>query len=311
MKRRNQGFVLITVLGVLALLTLLTLGFGRRALLERRAAAVSLDYAQASMQARGAVQRAMMHLQNQASMEAFRDFRQRGTAKLSWREHLSVSEEGLLGADEAEEDGNVVDYTIEDVESRISLNAAPEELLEELDGLGFGAVNRILERRGKDSDRKDARPYLAVEELRELEDIDDDAWFGTRENAGLARMLTTWGDGRINVNTASRDVLRTIPDLDADVMEAVLAYRAGSDGTLGTPDDTGFASWSAMAKALNVSMDKLMPLQRFCKLESRFFTITGFAVRRQGKIRAYCTAVVEIEGRQMKTLQWWEGAVGT
>ncbi len=94
-------------------------------------------------------------------------------------------------------------------------------------------------------------------------------------------------------------------------MEAVLAYRAGSDGTLGTPDDTGFASWSAMAKALNVSMDKLMPLQRFCKLESRFFTITGFAVRRQGKIRAYCTAVVEIEGRQMKTLQWWEGAVGT
>ena len=31
---------------------------------------------------------------------------------------------------------------------------------------------------------------------------------------GLAQWLTVWGDGRVNINTASREVLLTLPGVD-------------------------------------------------------------------------------------------------
>jgi general secretion pathway protein K len=58
---------------------------------------------------------------------------------------------------------------------------------------------------------------------------------------GVARLLTTWGDGRINVNTASRDVLMTLPGLDEVTVEGILEQRLGEDGEAGTRDD-GFES---------------------------------------------------------------------
>jgi general secretion pathway protein K len=54
---------------------------------------------------------------------------------------------------------------------------------------------------------------------------------------GIAQSLTTWGDGRINVNTASRDVLMTLPGMDDLLVSAILEQRKGPDGETGTRDD--------------------------------------------------------------------------
>ncbi len=48
-------------------------------------------------------------------------------------------------------------------------------------------------------------------ELRYLRGLDDEAWFGRDGEPGLRDMLTTYGDGRVNINTASGDVLRQLP----------------------------------------------------------------------------------------------------
>ncbi|HRZ10856.1 MAG TPA: type II secretion system protein GspK [Kiritimatiellia bacterium] len=58
---------------------------------------------------------------------------------------------------------------------------------------------------------------------------------------GIARWLTTWGDGKVNLNTASREVLLTVSGLNEQDVEALLEGRKGPDGVEGTKDD-GFDS---------------------------------------------------------------------
>jgi hypothetical protein len=58
---------------------------------------------------------------------------------------------------------------------------------------------------------------------------------------GIARWLTTWGDGKVNLNTASREVLLTVTGLNEQSVEALIEGRDGPDGEPGTKDD-GFDS---------------------------------------------------------------------
>lgn len=54
---------------------------------------------------------------------------------------------------------------------------------------------------------------------------------------GIAGWLTTWGDGKVNINTASREVLLTLPNIEESVIEDILEHRTGIDGTPNTKDD--------------------------------------------------------------------------
>lgn len=63
---------------------------------------------------------------------------------------------------------------------------------------------------------------------------------------GIAHLLTTFGDGKVNVNTASREVLLTLTAangkmMDDWVVDDILKYRLGDDGIPNTKDD-GFDS---------------------------------------------------------------------
>jgi general secretion pathway protein K len=58
---------------------------------------------------------------------------------------------------------------------------------------------------------------------------------------GIAADLTVYGDGRVNVNNASPEVLLTLPEIDEWMVEAILEGRAGLDGEFDTVDD-GFGS---------------------------------------------------------------------
>lgn len=55
--------------------------------------------------------------------------------------------------------------------------------------------------------------------------------------SGIASSFTTWGDGLINVNTASREVLETLTGGEEVVVEGILEKRRGFDGEPNTRDD--------------------------------------------------------------------------
>jgi len=58
---------------------------------------------------------------------------------------------------------------------------------------------------------------------------------------GIANLLTTFGNGKVNVNTASMAVLMTLPEIDEFAIGDILEGRLGIDGAPGTEDD-GFDS---------------------------------------------------------------------
>ncbi len=45
--------------------------------------------------------------------------------------------------------------------------------------------------------------------------------------SGIADMLTTYGDGKININAASSRVLRTLPEVEADLAQFIIGERDG------------------------------------------------------------------------------------
>ncbi len=313
MRRPVNGYVLVTVIWVLAILTVIVLGFGHRALLSDRAAAYSLDHVQAMMLARGAVQRGIVMLRN----KAWYDFAATGTRVPATHLGQAWAKPGDLFNGFYTREGNTLEenearYFIEDLEGRWNVNKVDNDVLRNIDAITPPVRRRIISRRATGVSRRN-RPstFHALEELRFVNGVRDEHWFGTDQYAGIRDMMTTVGDGRINVNTAPEAVLRSIPDLGRQAVEAIVRYRAGADGEVGTGDDRGFKSLTFLADELGISGDDLIGLERYCKTSSLFFKITGLGTRRAGKVRARCTAIVEIRGASAKIHAWQEERIGS
>ncbi len=304
----QSGFVLMCVLWTLALLTIITVGMGHRALLDARAAAYSMDHARAMLMARGAVHRARAALRNKNVRDAYA-LKEGGTGLgQPWAQPVDMFAEGgyfaMGGEDEYGEE--MCMYWIEDEERRISINTDRSiPLLEQCEALSRSDVRKIMRHRKEDDD---AQPFHAIEELRYVIDIDDEEWFGSDGETGLRDLITCHGDGRINLNTASREVLECVPELDKSAIDALMAHRAGEDGELGTTDDRSMDSWHEVQDQVG-SAGSLEPLQRYCKFDSQLFTITAVATLRQGKVRARCEAVVSRGGTV--AFEWREDPIGS
>lgn len=313
MKPRHDGFVLVAVIWMLAILTVLAIGFGRRALLEQRAAALTIDHVRTQHMARGAVEYGIAYMRNQALVQQLVEQYGGDSYIAEYQTQRNMLREGDffdVGNDDQMERDEVT-FTVDDAEGRISLNTAPREIFDEIDVLSFTTVSAILRRRGGPLGNDTPIPFLAVDEARLLEGISDSDWFGSKNRPGLHELFTVYGDGRINVNTAPREVLESLPDLDPAVAAVVISYRAGADGELETPDDRRFRSVEEIASVTGVRMNDLEPVARFCKFESEFFTITGFATLRQGKIRAVSKATVQVANGTATVLSWSEGDFGS
>ncbi len=310
----RSGFVLVSVLWILAILTVVSLGFARRAMLERQMAWYALDREQAQQMARGAAERALLELRNKQLLDEYNNQAGYTGPDQRWAFPVDLFRESRYFEETA--GGQFVEdvctYTIEDCERRISLNHAPGTYLEELDVLRFGTVEEILERRDSKEARYQPQRFHSVEELRAIQEFSADEWYGRMGEPGLRDLFTVWGDpsGRVNVNTASAEVLRSIPGIERRLVDTIVEYRAGNDGLLNTRDDRSFKTVDEIGRKLGVSAEKMTPLRSFCKTDSRFFIIKSRATRRRGTINAFCTVVVEMRGGAPIILVWKEQAIG-
>lgn len=120
---------------------------------------------------------------------------------------------------------------------------------------------------------------------------------------GIARWLTTRGDGRLNVNAAERDALLTLPGLAEADADAIIEAAKGADGEPGTEDD-GFTDAAAFATA--TGMANPLVLQRLTFDRERYFRVTSAGVADGGEHRV--TAVVRAAGDSVLVIEWVEGA---
>jgi len=319
-REEQGGFVLVVVLWVLAALTIVTLGVGKRVVLDARASAYALDQSVALMEARGAVNRGIIEVRN----KAYKDYLEEEDRNVThpgqiWARPMNLYELGDLERN-LQGDVDQVTYAIEDADRYIDINAGMTDVGSDLlDNLH--AVHRVLPRdvrrriyrRLREGDHEDEgrAVFHAREEIRLVRGVDDDDWFGERGRPGLRHLITTHGGMQININTASEAVLRCVPGLRDGDVDALIAYRAGPDGELGTADDQAFLNYGDIEEKTGLRGDAMQAIRRYCKVTSNYFIVTGTATRRQGRVRAQVTAVVRVDGFSATVVEWQEATLGT
>jgi general secretion pathway protein K len=88
-----------------------------------------------------------------------------------------------------------------------------------------------------------ARPYAAknapldcIEELLMVKGMTQELFYGTGESPGLSQCLTVFGDGRININTAPKAVLRAMAgEMTDDMVDELEKYRRNQRNDLNDP----------------------------------------------------------------------------
>ncbi len=80
-------------------------------------------------------------------------------------------------------------------------------------------------------------PLDAVEELLLIKGITRELFWGTAKSPGLKKFLTIWGDGKININTAPREVIAVFGDgVTEEMVEKLDLYRRDEKNDLSRPD---------------------------------------------------------------------------
>lgn len=111
--------------------------------------------------------------------------------------------------------------------------------------------------------------------------------------SGIAPLLTVYGDGRINVNTASREVLMSIPGIREDQVDRLLEGRLGIDGVAGTELD-GFQTPQEAVSFAGLPPDAAA---LFTTGERRYMRVTS--IGEAGGVRSGVWIVFEQSGNNL------------
>ena len=88
---------------------------------------------------------------------------------------------------------------------------------------------------------------------------------------GLTNLFTTLSDGKININTASAEVLQVLPGVDPMVAEAIVGGREGVDDGSGLMGP--YRSVSQVNRVPNIPLQLTGQLGQFCDVRSKTFKV--------------------------------------
>jgi type II secretory pathway component PulK len=242
-----------------------------------------------------------------------------GSATVSLTHHLQNSETDTL-------------YGLEDEESKININRAPEPVLERLfrvcgleEAAAQNLANSIVDWRDTDEFlsvplgsaessyyRSLPIPYEAknadfelIDELLLVKGMDGNIF------KIISQYITIYGTGAVNLNTASRTVLLAL-GLSADTADLLIEYRNGKDGLPATQDDGVFISLpgvtAGLTAAYRLSDAELTELSTLVNggsagVQSRYFKVSSLASMKRGGGKRLVTAVIDTTGN---ILSWTE-----
>ncbi|NQU41246.1 MAG: general secretion pathway protein GspK [Lentisphaerae bacterium] len=118
---------------------------------------------------------------------------------------------------------------------------------------------------------------------------------------GIEDLLTTYGDGKVNINAASARVLMTLPDVDDLVAGAIIEEREGALLEEGSDEDTSFKdAGDLMARVPDLNPD----VRSHVTVDSSIFRITSTG--RVGGVTRRVWCIAEHDRGQLQFLRWRE-----
>ena len=186
-------------------------------------------------------------------------------------------------------------YGILDEERKININTAPEEVLLNLPGFTEELVaslsdwidpdnNELSDGAEDDYYQDNDMPYHCKNDsLDYLEELLMVRGFTYSIIDQIRDLVTVYGTGAVNINTATRVVLLLL-GLDESLVEVIVEFRDGDDGIPGTEDDRIFTNNKEIPRTLSeyepIFPDELAQLQNLIStnlidIKSTVFTITS------------------------------------
>jgi general secretion pathway protein K len=156
----------------------------------------------------------------------------------------------------------------------------------------FGAENAYYQTLEKPYPCKN-EPFEFLEELLFVRGITKELFYGTEERPGISLYLSTYGDDKININTAGPLVLRALSEqIDQDMAEDMAAYRENKDNDLSEP------GWYKNVPGMSyVAID-----QALLTTSSKYFEITSKGLK--GAMSKQIKGAVERKEGVLKILSW-------
>jgi general secretion pathway protein K len=213
---------------------------------------------------------------------------------------------------------NVNRLTVAEWEELLDLGGVPQEKWDELidcflDWTDDNDTHRINGAEKDDPFYRDKGyapkngPLDTVDELLLIKGFDERILYGGPADEedqppyrGIARWLSTWGEGTININTASREVLLTLPGLSEGDADAIIENRAGTDREWNTRDD-GYDSVEQMIQLTGVGAALA---ERFSVRNNRYLRIVSVGESGGVRYTIWCTMIVQ--GANMVPVAWRE-----
>ena len=138
-------------------------------------------------------------------------------------------------------------------------------------------------------------PLSSLEELLLVKGMTAEVFYGTQEKKGLIHYLTIYSseDGKININTASPEVLQSLSDqIDEDMAQAIVDYLREEPYKEGNLKDH-------IKFLVEINEDECDNLQNnLCAVKS-----STFSVRVEGQVRGIKKEIYTVVKRQEKTVE--------
>lgn len=313
--REHRGSVLALVLIVMSSMVILSVGLAYRTRIEMRLAHANAQRTQAYYLALGGIERIKALLSHEeltpltiaricqftstaaeeGLFEQFMDFALNDGKCLTYSLRDELAHLNLNNSDPAS-------WTNIDCVSQGFRSSILDWIDEDDDTSPDGAETDFYERLDFPYTSKNGA-YVALRELLFLKDVTREIYLGedlnrnslldeneidgqfrmppdnedNRLDPGLVDIFTVYGDGKVNINTASKPILAALPGLDEEVAELILTYRAGPDGKLGTEDDMCCTGAEDIAGAEGLTELQIELLSHYCTFESGYFRIFSSA----------------------------------
>ena len=148
--------------------------------------------------------------------------------------------------------------------------------------------------KGEEDGVKNA-PLDCIDELLMIKGVSRELFYGSDVFFGLARCLTVFGDGKININTAPKAVLRALSaGMTDEAVEALDEYRRDDKNAV---SDAGWHGMVSEAVGLNIPTGMI-------KVQSDIFRIKAEAM--QDRMTHQVAAVVKrtLSPKKMATMSW-------
>jgi len=159
---------------------------------------------------------------------------------------------------------------------------------------GFGAEDSYYMALERPYPCKNA-PLEFLEELLLVRGITEGLFYGTDESLGISLYLGTYGDGKININTADPLVLVALSDqIDQELAEGIVAYREDED----EDNDLSDPGWYHNVPG----MSDISIAPALLTISSTYFEITSEGLK--GAMSKRIRGVVERKETTLQVLSW-------